>query len=84
MNDVTQDKKTNVARHKTKYPGVFYRIVKRLGNPKEEEQSFYVVFKRNGKLEEEKVGRQYADNMTAAKASRLRAEFIEGKRSTRK
>ncbi|MFC1511811.1 tyrosine-type recombinase/integrase [Candidatus Latescibacterota bacterium] len=33
---------------------------------------------------EEKVGRQYADNMTPAQASRLRSERIEGKRLSRK
>ena len=71
-------------RIKTKYPGVYYRIAKRIGKKNDEEQVFYIVFKKNGKVIEEKVGRQYADDMTAAKASGIRAERIEGKRPSRK
>ena len=71
-------------RIKTKYPGVFYRLVKRLGKANADEQVFYIVFKKDGKVIEEKVGRQYADAMTAAKASGIRAERIEGKRLSRK
>ena len=67
-------------RIKTKYPGVFYRTAKRLGRASGEEQIFYIVFKKDGKVIEEKVGRQYADAMTAAKASGIRADRIEGKR----
>ena len=70
-------------RHSTTYPGVFYREVKRIGGPGKE-RVYYVLFKREGKLLEEKVGRQYSDNMTPAKAARIRAERIEGKRSSRK
>lgn len=72
-----------VPRIKTKYPGVFYRVGKRLGG-KGEEQIFYIVFKKDGKVLEEKVGRQYADNMSAAKAAGIRAERMEGRRSSRK
>lgn len=71
-------------RVKTKYPGVFYRISQRLGVTNAEEQVFYIVFKKDGKVLEEKVGRQYADAMTPAKAARIRAERIEGKRLSRK
>ena len=66
----------------TKYPGVFYRMAKRLGKPGEE-KVFYVVIKRDGKVTEEKVGRQYADDMTAAKASAYRAGVIEGRVESR-
>ncbi len=45
---------------------------------------YYIIFKKDGKVIEEKVGRQYADNMTEAKASGIRAERIEGKRLSRK
>jgi integrase len=70
-------------RIKTSYPGVFYREAKRVGG-KGTEKVFYVVFKKNGKVHEEKAGRQYADDMTPARAAGIRAELIEGKRLTRK
>lgn len=60
------------ARIKTKYPGVYY-IVK--GN----EKVFYIYYRRNGKQIEEKAGRQYADDMTAAKAAGIRADRSKGK-----
>ena len=72
-----------IKREKTKYPGVFYRMVERKGKTGEE-RVYYIVFKKDGKGIEEKVGRQYADNMTEAKASGIRAERIEGKRLSRK
>jgi integrase len=77
------EKVGNVKRHSTKYPGVFYRETERIGGPGKE-RVFYIIFKRNGKVIEEKVGRQYSDNMTEAKASRIRAERIENKRPSRK
>ena len=70
-------------RIKTDYIGVYYRIAQRVGG-KGEEKVFYAVYKVGGKVKEEKIGRQYKDNMTAAKASRIRGELIEGKRLTRK
>lgn len=70
-------------RHKTNYPGVFYREAKRLGGPGKE-RIYYIVFKKDGKVHEEKVGRQYADDMTPRRAAGIRAERIEGKRLSRK
>lgn len=70
-------------RKKTKYPGVFYRNAKRIGS-KGTEKVYYVVFKKNGKLIEQKAGRQFADDMTPARAAGVRGELIEGKRLTRK
>jgi len=70
-------------RIKTKYPGVFYRQVDRIGKPGTE-KVYYVLFKRNGKLIEERIGRQYADKMTEAKAATARSDLIEGRRLTRK
>jgi hypothetical protein len=70
-------------RIKTKYPGVYYREGKRVGG-KGTEKVFYIVFKKNGKMIEEKVGRQYSDDMTPARASGIRASLIEGKRLPRK
>jgi integrase len=70
-------------RLKTDYPGVFYREADRIGG-KGKERVYYVLFKKDGRLHEEKVGRQYADDMTAAKAARIRGERIENKRQSRK
>jgi len=67
----------------TDYPGVFYRIAERIGKSGEE-KVFYIVFKKDGKVIEEKVGRQYADGMTPFKAAGIRGERIEGKRLSRK
>ena len=44
-------------RHKTSYPGIFYREVDRLGGPGKE-RVYYIVFKKAGKVHEEKVGRR--------------------------
>ncbi|MBW1726604.1 MAG: site-specific integrase [Deltaproteobacteria bacterium] len=70
-------------RHKTDYPGVFYRTAKRIGK-KGTEKVYYAVYKKDGKLHEEKCGRQYADNMTPSKAATIRGRLIEGKRLPRK
>jgi integrase len=70
-------------RHKTTYPGVFYREAERLGGPGKE-RVYYIVFKKDGKVLEEKVGRQYKDDMTPARAAKIRGERIEGKRLSRK
>ncbi len=70
-------------RIKTSYPGVYYREVRRLGGPGKE-KVYYIVFKKDGKVDEEKVGRQYADDMTPARAARIRGERIERKRLSRK
>jgi len=70
-------------RIKTDYPGVFYRESKRVGG-RGLERIYYVVFKKNGKVMEEKVGRQFVDDMTPARAARVRAGRIENKRKSRK
>ncbi len=59
-------------RIKTKYPGVYYI-------PKGNEKVFYIYYRSNGKQIEEKAGRQFADDMTAAKAAGIRAERSKGK-----
>jgi len=69
-------------RFKTDYPGIFYREADRIGG-KGKEKVYYVVFKKDGKVHEEKVGRQYADDMTPAKAATIRAGRIEGRRQSR-
>lgn len=69
-------------RIKTQYPGVFYREVPRVGG-NGTEKVFYVVYKKDGKVVEAKAGRQYAEDMTAKRASIFRANLIEGKEKTR-
>jgi hypothetical protein len=75
-------RRLGMKRFKTDYPGVFYREADRIG-AKGKERVYYVVFKKAGKAHEEKAGRQYADDMTPARAARIRGELIEGKRQTR-
>jgi integrase len=70
-------------RHKTSYPGVFYREAERIGG-RGLERVYYIVFKKDGKVHEEKVGRQFKDDMTPARAAKIRGERIEGKRLSRK
>lgn len=70
-------------RIKTNYPGIYYREVERRGKSGLE-KVYYIVFKKNGKVIEEKVGKQYEDGMTPAKANTIRGERIEGKRLSRK
>jgi integrase len=71
-------------RHKTRYPGIFFRNAKRIGSKVGIERIYYIVYKKDRKTFEEKAGRQYTDDMTAARASYIRTELIEGKRLTRK
>jgi len=59
-------------RVKTKYPGVYYIA-------KGKEKTFYIYYRSNGKQIEEKAGRQFADDMTAAKAAGIRADRSKGK-----
>jgi integrase len=59
------------SRIKTKYPGVYYI-------DKGKEKTFYIVYYLNGKKIEEKAGKQFVDDMTAAKAAGIRAERTKG------
>lgn len=70
-------------REKTKYPGVYFRTTARASGVGEE-RVYYIVFKKDGKTIEEKVGRHYADNLTPAKVAGIRAERMEGRRQSRK
>lgn len=70
-------------RQKTKYPGIYFREASRIAKPGIE-RVYYIVFKKDGKVIEEKAGRQYTDNMTPAKAATYRSERIENKRQSRK
>jgi integrase len=62
-------------RIKTKYPGVTFIEVE---GASQTERIFYIRYRRQGKMIEEKAGRQYQDDMTPAKAAHIRAERIEG------
>jgi len=63
-------------RVKTPYPGVFFVIGKASnGRP---EKIYYIMYRRGGKLIEEKVGRQYQNDMTPSRAAAVRTKRIEG------
>jgi len=72
----------SLKRIRTNYIGVFYieGTSPATGKP---EKIFYIRYRKAGKMIEEKAGRQFQDDMTPARAHRLRAERIEGKRPTR-
>ncbi len=65
-------------RHKTNYPGVYFIEGKSSLNDKPE-KIYYIKYHREGKVVEEKVGRQFKDNMTPAKASHMRTQKATGK-----
>jgi integrase len=69
-------------RQETIYPGIFFREAKRIGKSGTE-KVYYALYKKDGKLYEEKVGRQHMNDMTPAKAATIRGELIEGKRKRR-
>jgi len=66
-------------RFKTKYPGVTYIMgTSTTGKP---EKVYYIRYRKDGKLIEEKAGRQYQHDMTPARAAQKRAKRIEGELS---
>lgn len=63
-------------RIKTKYPGVYFISGESVsGKP---EKIYYIRYRKNGVLVEEKAGRQFQDDMTPARASQVRTRRIEG------
>jgi len=63
-------------REKTNYPGVYFIMGKASnGRP---EKIYYIMYRRGGRLIEEKVGRQYQNDMTPARAAAIRTKRIEG------
>jgi integrase len=62
-------------RNNTKYPGVYYIMGTSIANGKPE-KIYYIFYRKDGKQIEEKVGRQYQDDMTPARAARIRADRI--------
>lgn len=67
----------------TGYPGVFYIEGKEAGTGRTE-RIFYITYRKDGKLIEEKAGRQFKNRMTAAKANNKRSERVTGKELTNK
>ena len=65
-------------RFKTDYPGVYFIEGQAVTSGKPE-RIYYIMYRRDGRLIEEKAGRQFQDAMTPAKAARIRSERIEGK-----
>ena len=65
-------------RIKTKYPGVYYikGTSPITGKP---EKIFYIRYRKDGKLIEEKAGRQSKNDMTPARAAKIRARRADGK-----
>ncbi len=75
--------KRKYPRHKTDYPGVWFIEGRALPEKKTQqvtqiEKIYYIAYRREGKLIEEKAGRQFEDRMTPAKASQLRARKKSG------
>lgn len=67
-------------RFKTKYPGVYFiEGTSADGRP---ERIYYIVYRKHGKLIEEKAGRQFKNDMTPARAARIRTQRIEGDEPT--
>jgi integrase len=64
-------------RQKTNYPGVYF-IEGTSAATGKIELIYYIMYRKDGKLIEEKAGRQHQDDMTPAKASRIRAMRIQG------
>lgn len=69
-------------RFKTNYPGVYYVKGTAIGTGKTE-KIYYIRYRKNGKLIEEKAGRQFQNDMTPARAAQLRTRRIEGELSNK-
>lgn len=65
------------SRVKTDYPGVFY--IETASKAGKKEKTYYIYYRLHGKQVEEKVGRSIRDNMTPAKANKIRVERMEGR-----
>jgi integrase len=70
-------------RFKTGYPGVYYVEGANKVNGKPE-KIYYIIYRNDGKLVEEKAGRQKRDDMTPARASMIRSMRIDGDQQSNK
>jgi integrase len=68
----------SLRRIKTDYPGVYYIMGKAVATGKPE-RIYYIRYRKDGKAIDEKVGRQFQNDMTPAKAARIRTNRIEGR-----
>lgn len=66
----------SMSRHKTKYPGIYYIVTV------DNEKVYYCRYRKYGKQVEEKVGHQYANDMTPARAAGIRSDRMHGKTRT--
>ena len=64
-------------RIKTAYPGVFYIESLSVANDRPE-RVYYIRYRKDGKMIEEKAGRQFQDDMTPARANYIRTQRIQG------
>jgi integrase len=70
-------------RFKTQYAGVYF-IKAKAGGSNKTEKVYYIMYRKKGRLIEEKAGRQFQDDMTPARAAGLRADRIDGKQPSNK
>ena len=70
-------------RYSTPYVGVHY-IQGKSAIHRKPEKIFYIRYRIDGKLIEEKAGRQYQNDMTASRASKIRGQRIEKEESSNK
>jgi integrase len=68
----------SLKRIKTDYLGVYYIMGKAVATGKPE-RIYYIRYRKDGKAIDEKVGRQFQNDMTPAKAARIRTNRIEGR-----
>ena len=67
----------SIKRQKTKYPGVYFIEGLSATGSKKPERIYYIIYRKAGRLIEEKAGRQFQDDMTAAKAAQIRTKRIQ-------
>jgi integrase len=68
-------------RIKTNYPGVYF-IESQVTGKKKPERIYYIRYRKDGRIIEEKAGRQYINDMTPAKAATMRGQRVKGQEPT--
>lgn len=77
-------KSTKKKRTTTKYPGICYYLRPSKVKPGKQERIYYIYARVNGKLVEERVGGQWQDDMTPARASLVLADRRAGRLKSNK
>ena len=67
-------------RNRTKYPGVYF--INGTSIDGKDEKIYYIRYRKNEKMIDEKFGRQFQDKATPAKANKARARRISGDEPT--